>query len=220
MVCNALDMGKHRWVGWIESREVEESLWKAKEPLRTAWERDQKKTTYPMDTSYELAGLQERISPEPTTVRRVTRMPKPRVRKTIAQLAPEKLVKNIWENQHSGRFEDTVRSAGQMNYDNQEKPWKAFQGIIHAMESTYWVSFFGPEIMSMPKVNILHRRLKQIAIVAGLEGQTQYAEFLDDLCPCALKNHREAVRKMESRSERCRRAPNAESKKAGKKRRK
>src|SRR5487761_150384 len=206
-------MGLHRWAKLIDDKKVVH-LWKSSGPLKAAWERDRKNTTYPMDTSYELAMLQERISPEPTTARRVTGWFMRRVPKTIAQLVPEKLVKNIWEDQHSGRFEDAVAIANQLNYNNQEKPWKVFQGIMHAMESAYWVSFFGPEIMSMPKVNILHSGLKQVAIAAGLKGQTRegFAEFLDDLCPCGLKNHREAVRKMESRSERYRAAPNHESK--------
>ncbi len=73
---------------------------------------------------------------------------------------------------------------------------------MRAMEQAYMVSFFGPEIMPMPKVSILHKDLKRIAVSVDLESQTQYAEFLDDLCLCGLKNHREALRKMESRDAR------------------
>jgi len=117
----------------------------------------------------------------------------------LADLAPERIVQRIWEDQHSGSFKDAVRLAAQLNSDNQEKPWKAFQGILHAMEGAYFVSFFGPEILPKPKINILHRGLKRFATAVGLESATQYAEFFDDLCPCGLKNHREAVRKMNER---------------------
>jgi hypothetical protein len=58
------------------------------------------------------------------------------------------------------------------------------------------------------KGDILHRGLNEIAKAAGIEDQTEagFAEFLDDLCPCGLKNHREAVRKLASRSTRMRRS--------------
>jgi len=147
-------------------------------------------------------------------------LPKPKPRKTLADLAPERLVRRIWEDNHSGTLEDAVRAAGQMNFDNQEKPWKVFQGIMQAMEGAYWVSFFGPEILPKPKVSILHKGLNRIAMAVRLE-RTQYPDFFDDLCPCGLKNHREALRKIESRSERYRRTTKTESKKElGKKRRK
>lgn len=91
-----------------------------------------------------------------------------------------------------------------MRHDNQDRPWKVFQGIIRAIEAAYWIEFFGDDIRPMPKVSFLHRGLKQLAIEAGLRDQTRggFAEFLDDLCPCGLRNHREAVRKLESRAKR------------------
>ncbi|MGC1620482.1 MAG: hypothetical protein WA765_18475 [Candidatus Acidiferrum sp.] len=218
-------MSRHRWVGWIQSREVEELLWKTKEPLKDAWERDRKDKSYPMDTSYLLAYLRGELSrhasgKHPVKQRR-KRLLIARTPRTLSELVPERFVRSIWEDQHSGSFDDAIRVAAQMSPNNQDRPWKMFQGILRAMEAAYTVSFFGPEILSMPRVSILHRDLKQVAIAAGLEGQTRvgFAEFLDDLCPCGLKSHREAVRKMESRSERYRRTPNAESKKElGKKR--
>jgi len=213
MVCNALDMNQHRWVEWIESGDVAQFLLgEARKWLKTAWESD-RKGGYPLSTSHVLAQIRNVVSPTRPPRPRVTRMPKPKPRQTLADLAPERLVRRIWEDNHSGTLNDAIRAAGQMDFDNQEKPWRAFQGIMQAMEGAYWVSFFGPEILPKPKVSILHRGLKQIAIAVGLESAIQYAEFFDDLCPCGLKNHREAVRKMESRSGRYRQAPNAESKK-------
>jgi hypothetical protein len=71
----------------------------------------------------------------------------------------------------------------------------------------YLVDYMGLEILQHPKVNILHKGLNEVAKTAGLGDQTErgFAEFLDDLCPCGLKKHREAVRKMSSRSIRMRR---------------
>lgn len=142
-------MSRHCWVGWIESREVEQVLWKAKEWLKSAWDSD-RKGGYPLSTSQALAQIRNVVSPTRPPRPRVTRMPKPKSRQTLADLAPERLVRRIWEDNHSGTFNDAIRAAGQMNFDNQEKPWKAFQGILHAMEGTYLVSFFGPEILPRP----------------------------------------------------------------------
>jgi hypothetical protein len=65
------------------------------------------------------------------------------------------------------------------------------------------IEYWGWEILRRPKVNILHRGLGEIAKAAGLGEQTNkgFAEFLDDLCPCGLQRHDEAVRKLKSRLE-------------------
>jgi hypothetical protein len=93
------------------------------------------------------------------------------------------------------------------NYDDQEKSWKAFKGIIRAMETAYVVQYWGWELLPRPKANILHRGLDEIAKAAGLGEQTEegFANFLDDLCPCGLRRHKEAVRKLGSRFEKTRR---------------
>jgi len=56
--------------------------------------------------------------------------------------------------------------------------------------------------MPRPKVNILHRGLERIANVAGFGDLTEqgFTEFLDDICPCGLRSHREAVRKTRKRA--------------------
>lgn len=212
-------MSRQRWAEWIESPDIVSLLSQAKEQLRIAWELDKKYKTYPMNTSYLFAHLRGELARNasgklPVKQRRKHRLVW-RTPKTLSELVPEPLVRSIWEDHHSGSFDDAVRVAGQLGYTGGDRPWKVFREILNAMEVAYYVVFYGPEILSMPKVSILHRELKQVAIEADLKDQKRegFAEFLDDLCPCGLKNHREAVRKMESRSKRYLKVPNAESKK-------
>jgi hypothetical protein len=136
--------------------------------------------------------------------------PKPKkvvVPKRLGELIPEKVVEAVWEEHHTGAFRDALRLASVTNYEEIEKCWKAFQGIIRAMELAYLARFFGEEALPKPKISILHRGLDQVAKAAGLGEQSEegFAEFLDDLCPCGLIQHRDAVRKLWSRSPRIRR---------------
>jgi hypothetical protein len=93
------------------------------------------------------------------------------------------------------------------HYDTVRKSQKVFKAIIRAIETAYVIDYVSWQLLPRPKVNILHRGLNEIAKAAGIQDQTEtgFAEFLDDLCPCGLKNHREAVRKLASRSTRMRR---------------
>ena len=113
---------------------------------------------------------------------------------------PENVVKNVYEEYHAGTFRDAIRLAAE--FQDGKKSWKTFQGIIRAIEMAYLALYFDVEILPKPKVNILHRGLDQIAKAAGLEDLTEegFAEFLDDVCPCGIKHHKEAVRKLSSRS--------------------
>lgn len=206
-------MSQHRWEQWIESEEVKKVLRNARDRLKTAWGWDRKDPkSYPINTSYALAEIQESLSKQPRKKKIRVRLPKPKepkAPKSLAELVREKLVKIIWEEHHSGTFRDALREAARVNYEELEKSWKAFQGIVRAMETAYMVDSLGLEMLPRPKVSILHRGLDRIARAAGLEGQTEggFAEFLDDLCPCGIKRHKDAVRKLSSRSPRMRRPP-------------
>ncbi len=200
-------MSQHRWEGWIESKETVKLLREAKGWLKTAWEWDRKDPkSYPINTSYTLAEIQESLSKQPREKNTKVRITKPKEPRSLAELIPEKTVKAIWEQRHSGTFRNAIRRAAAV-IEDEGKSWKAFQGIIHAMEVAYLVSYIGDELSPKPKFSILHRGLDRIAKAAGLEGQTQegFAEFLDDLCPCGIRSHKEAVRKLSSRSARMRR---------------
>jgi hypothetical protein len=205
-------MSERRWEKWIESAGNLENLkilWEGKEWLKTAWEKDRMPpTSYPMNTSYALAVIEERLSRRPPSKNTKVRLSKSRPPTTMADLVPEKFIKSIWEDHHSGTFRDALRQAAGFDHEGQrtswEESWKAFQGIMHAMKLAY---LFEADELPRPKVNILHRRLDQIAKAAGLGGLTEegFAEFLDNLCPCGLRRHKEAVRKLSSRSPRMRR---------------
>ncbi len=200
-------MSQHRWEQWIESKETVKLLWEAKGLLKTTWEWDRKDAkSYPINTSYALAEIQESLSSRPSDKNTTVRIIKPRVPRTLAELIPEKIVKAIWEDHHSGTFKEAIGRAARV-VEDERKSWKVFQGIIRAMETAYLVSYIGYELLPKPKVNILHRGLDRIAKAAGLGGQTEggFAEFLDDLCPCGIRHHKEAVRKLSSRSPRIRR---------------
>ena len=199
-------MGQHAWVGYLELPEIEPLLWQSVEPLKAAWKRDQKHPkAYPADTSYVLAEIQQRVTRR-MGVRSPGRFLSLKIPKTLSELVSEGTIKSIWEENHNGSFEEAIARAAASDYKNPNKSWKVFQGIIRAMETAYLVEYWGLEFMGMPKVNILHKGLDEIA-AAGIGDQMErgFAEFLDDLCPCGLKKHREAVRKLASRSARMRR---------------
>jgi hypothetical protein len=201
-------MSGHRWEQWIESKEIAEILWQAREQLKTAWKRDQQyPKSYPLNTSHVIAQIKQSLSRRPRNKKTIVRLPKPKEPTCLAELIPEKDVKAIWEEQHAGAFGDAIKRVATVNYTEEEKSWKVFQGIIRAMEAAYLVNYFSLEFLPRPKVSLLHRGLDQIAKAAGLEGQTQqgFAEFLNDICPCGLRDHKEAVRKLSTRSFRMRR---------------
>lgn len=204
-------MGRHAWAGWIESSELRNFLWISRERLKQAWEWDQKDPKdYPINTSLALAEIQASVKnclrARPAKPRR--RLPSPpQPPRRLAELVSERLTKTIWEENNSGRFKDAIARATPKNYEEFEQSWKVFQGIIRAMEAAYRVTYWGMESLPKPKVKILHRGLNEIAKAAGIGDQNEvgFAEFLDDLCPCGLKSHREAVRKASKRSPQMRR---------------
>lgn len=200
-------MNKHRWAGWVDER-TKHVLWAAREHLKNAWDSDRKGPLhYPLNMSFALGEIEQAVANRvPNKKKRISfrKYSKPR---TLAELVPEGQIRWMWEDYNTGTFKDAIGLAAQMGFDNTKKSWKIFQTIIRAMEAAYLSKFLGFEVLSKPKVNILHKGLEQIARTAGLHDQTNegFAEFLDDLCPCGLKRHIGAVRKLSERSARVRR---------------
>jgi len=201
-------MDKHRWAEWIEQQEVVAFLWRSKDRLERAWEADrQAPTGYPINIFHALNEIQHRLAMKRPRTSRPIHIPEPIKPKTLAELVPEKVVKAVWEDQHSGTFEDAISKSVPNNFEEHLKSWRIFQGIVRAVEGAYGVNVFGLEVLPRPKVSVLHRGLLEIANAAGLRDLTTagLTEFFDDLCPCGIKNHKEAIRKLSSRSGRIRR---------------
>lgn len=191
-------MDKDIWKHWVKSRDFQESLPTAQEMLKVAWGYDQEyPKSYPINTVYTLAKIEAGLSTERPPKRRRIRLRVRKPPKTLAELIPEASVRRAWEDQHSGTFDDAVRVAGSVDGSERARA-KTLKGILNAIETAFWVDRYGPEILSRPKINILHKGLKRIAKVAGLE-KIHHAPFFNYMCPCGLRDHKEAVRKLEGR---------------------
>jgi hypothetical protein len=208
LVWNAQNMSRHAWAEWVESAEVRRLLWQGRERLKVAWGWDQKDPKgYPMNTYLALIEIENSLTNPLGASPRTRLSTKLKIPGTLWELISEKTVKAIWEDNHNRSFEEAIAQATPTHYDEVRKSQKVFKAIIRAIEKAYVVDYVSWQLLPRPKVNILHKGLNEIAKAAGIEDQTEagFAEFLDDLCPCGLKNHREAVRKLASRSTRLRR---------------
>jgi hypothetical protein len=196
-------MSPHPWEGWIES-DARQILLNAKEPLRTAWEQDQKcPTTYPVNTTSALLKILDSLLGQPLKTNEKTPLPEPKVPKSLAELIPEDLVRTIWREHHNGSLNTAIAKAAGFGCGQNEESEKIFSQIIKTMENAYKVTRFGTDLLPKPKTSILHRGLEKIARAAMSEDdldENWFAELLDYLCPCGLGRHREAVRKLQSRS--------------------
>jgi hypothetical protein len=198
-------MSLHAWEKWVEP-EIRKTLMAGREHLRRAWEHDQTdKNSYPINTAWALAQIRERVSGRPASKKPKTLRLRFKRPTTLAELVPDDLIKSVWEENHNSSFESAIMQADDTNDDKHDRSRKAFKGIIRAIEIAYFGRYWGWELLRRPKVSILHRGLDEIARRADLGGTEKgFVEFLDDLCPCGLK-HKEAVRKLMSRSETIRR---------------
>jgi hypothetical protein len=192
-----------------QRRSAHQTQWAARGLLKSAWDSDQKSPRqYPMDTSWALAQVEQSVAkykPDKPTRISLRKLLNPR---TLAELVPEAQISAVCEEYNSGTFKNAIKLAAKINYENTKKSWKLFKTITRAIEATYLASFLGHEFLSKPKVNILHTGLYRIAQATELADQNKegFAQFLDDICPCGLKNHKGAVRKLLERSERIGRA--------------
>jgi len=198
-----------RWERYLEFKEVGKILWAAKPFLKDAWEADLKDPKlYPINTSGAFAQIEEKLGVR-VNASRTRLVPRPKPPKHLSELIPEAIIKAIWEDNHAGTFVEALTEAANIGRGqvSVKKGWNTFQKIVRTIEHAYLLHCYGYDFLPKPKNSILHRGLDRIAKVAGLEGLTLsgFSEFLDDLCPCGLKNHKEAIRKMERRSPRTRR---------------
>ena len=198
------------WELYLESDKVRNILWAAKVLLRGAWKKDLRHPrSYPLHTSVALEQIERIFRKKEMRAAREKFFPDPRTLKKLTHLIPEKTVRIVWQDHHAETFDQALRKAGSIGRRgvSLKDGWKAFKAIERAMEIAYLVTFYGDDFLPKPKNSILHRGLDQIVRMAGLQDLTTagFAEFLDDLCPCGLKSHKESVRKMESRTPEIRR---------------
>jgi hypothetical protein len=198
------------WESYLESDEVKDLLWAGKTILRSAWQSDMEDpNSYPINTSHALGQIEEKLRRKIRVVKTRVGLPRDKTPKRLSELIPERLVRAIWEDNHAASFDQAVREAANIGRAGipLNTGWRTFKKIVSTMEHAYLANCYGYDFLPKPKNSILHRGLDQIARAAGLQDQTTagFAQFLDDLCPCGLKNHNEAVRKMESRTPRMRR---------------
>ena len=132
-------------------------------------------------------------------------MPEPKAPTTLAELIPDRLLEMVWNEYHSGSFVRALQKAAGFGCGPNDKSHKIFAQILSTIEIAYDFQLHGYGVLPKPKINILHRGLERILNRVGL-GQTEtgFAHFLDDLCPCGLRRHREAVRKLRSRRKKVR----------------
>jgi hypothetical protein len=194
------------WETWVDSQSdtAKQILWAAKKSLKQAWKEDLKDPkSYPLYTANVLEQIRQELEAKKSG-RSSARMPDPKRVKRLSDLFPEKTVRMIWKDHHTETFDKALRKATKIDLTDisVKESWKSFKAIQRAMEIAYSVTFYGQGVLPRPRNNILHRGLSEIASLDVLKGlKTEaFVEFLDDLCPCRLKNHKGAARKMEYRS--------------------
>jgi hypothetical protein len=198
-------IGPRSWERWIESDEHRKFLWIAKKLLRRAWKQDQKvPRSHPINTSEMLWEILKRLSKHPRKTPVTAFLPAPKPPTTLAELIPDRLLEKIWSEHHSGSFTQALQKAAGFGCRPDDESGKIFSQILSTIEIAHNVQLFGYCVLPKPKINILHRGLEEVFALVGLDDQTAagFAGFLDDLCPCGLKRHRDAVRKLRSRKKR------------------
>jgi hypothetical protein len=193
------------WEEFVEPKEAVPLLWEAKNLLKTTWGYDRVVSPdYPLNVSYAFERINAALLELGLPGRETDPSFRPKLKspKNLNQLVPESRVASLWEEQHSSSYREALKQAADVDLRDTTKSWKAFRGILVALETAYKARYWGIESLPQPKVNIAHTGLNQIARIVGLQGLTVegFAGFLDDLCPCGLENHLGSVRKQWGRS--------------------
>lgn len=195
--CLSMNGNRHRWKLSIENQDVIKLLEGTADQLRNTWQWEARNPkSYPLNSSYVISTTKSNLRGDsPRKLSKIAYLTKPR---HFSELLPEVQIKATYEDHNSGSYEEALAIACE---EPTKESWAAFQKILRAMERVYLASYFGVEMLPAPKVNFLHRKLLEIADLAGL-GDLTYAglvEFLNDLCPCGKKHTKEAIRKLRKR---------------------
>lgn len=176
----------------------------AAEALKQAWEWDNEHPkTYPVNTDHALWETRLQLKGR-ARKRKTTKLPAYRRPKCLRDFVDEGAVRRIYEQQHSGSYQDALQQAA----DGFGAGFVAWQKIVDCLPAAYLLSFGGEEMLPKPKVHLLHRELLEIARSLEIDDLVKegLAEFFDDLCPCGKKHTAEAIRKLGKRVTKSRRA--------------
>lgn len=171
--------------------------------LKWAWEIDKKDPkSYPLNTDYVFAEIDEQLSKRSQDGSQIEpqarKLPLPlRPPQCLSDLADEKTIKAVFEQQHDTSYGYAIRLAAS-GYPKGASAWRK---ILLAVNATYFINFYGTEFIPRPRVQFLHRELLKITERVGINDISHegIAEFLDDLCPCGKRHEAEAIRKLRKR---------------------
>src|ERR1700722_2748122 len=156
----------------MDEPEKRDLFWNLKKTLEMTWSDDCKTPRrYPLGTSLALAEFEEYPFGRPPRQGGTLASSLLKTPLTLAELLSEENVKRVWEENNSGTFHGAIVLAA--NASNVKEGWQSFKTIIRAMETAYVGKFVGPEVLAMPRVNILHTGIDKIARVGGLENLTE-----------------------------------------------
>ena len=135
---------------------------KAERDSKLAWVRDQKHPkNLSLNTSFALAEILGSVTKR-KTMRSTWASPFAQTQRTWAELVSERTVKNIWEENHNGSYENAITQAVPTELQGSRQKLEGFsrdhQGDGGGLSSGVLGAL---EFLAMPKVNILHKRLRR-----------------------------------------------------------
>jgi hypothetical protein len=197
-----LDVSKnqHRWKRSLDDKN-RRLLEEAADTLAWAWKTDMKDPkSHPMNTELALSGIRKQIkdrqlpsrNANPAMVFELPAPPPPP--KCFSELVNEGTIRAVYENQNAGSYKDALKRAA-------KEDDATFRKILNAIGQAYHIDRAGPEVAPKPRNHFLHRNLLELAALVGLDDLNHQGvvEFLDDLCPCAIRHQTDAIRKLRQR---------------------
>lgn len=197
---------QHRWKKSLAPEHVE-ILKEAGQALKQAWKWDKEHPKrYPVNTDHALWETKLQLR-DKVRQRKTTKLPAYRRPKRLHDFVDEGVVKTLYEQQHSGSYQDALEQAA----DGYGAGFLAWKRIVSCLPAAYLVQFGVEEMLPKPKVHLLHRELLDIAASVELDDLVTegLVEFFDDVCPCGKKHHAEALRKLGKRVTKSRKASKA-----------
>jgi len=152
--------------------------------------------SYPLNTSYFFATLEEELEGKPEKAGPVRLPPPSPPPKSFADLLDDHVIKAMYEEQNDGSYKDALYRAAK-DYKQGTRMWRK---LLRAADTAYAITYYSLELAPRPRVHFLHRELLSLAAkylpdstLAGL------VEFFEDMCPCGKTHTVDAIRKLKKR---------------------